>query len=120
MCRKVLTTCRFNDQILGYHFLAHEGCVIMIFYVPQEPNVVTQNFSIEPTGDKSLEGLLNRQKQNSTHNFKNPFGSIGTTYMYLLRKTRRSYILEFEFKVRPQKSCLHVKSFPKNILVSIF
>ena len=33
----VLITCRFNDEILGDHFLIHEGCVIMIFYVPQEP-----------------------------------------------------------------------------------
>jgi hypothetical protein len=34
---KVLITCRFNDRILGDHFLVHEGCVIMMFYVPQEP-----------------------------------------------------------------------------------
>jgi hypothetical protein len=34
---KVLITSRFNDKILGYHFLVHEGCVIMMFYVPQEP-----------------------------------------------------------------------------------
>ena len=30
-------TCRFNDKILGYHFLVHEGCVIMMFYVPKAP-----------------------------------------------------------------------------------
>ena len=34
---KVLITCRFNDKILEYHFLVHEGCMIMMFYVPQEP-----------------------------------------------------------------------------------
>ena len=36
-CIKVLITCRFNDYILDDHFLVHEGCVIMMFYVPQEP-----------------------------------------------------------------------------------
>ena len=34
---KVLITCRFDDKILDDHFLVHEGCVIMMFYVPQEP-----------------------------------------------------------------------------------
>ena len=34
---KVLITCRFNDKILGHHFLVHEGFVIMMFYVLQEP-----------------------------------------------------------------------------------
>ena len=33
---KVLITSRFNDKILDDHFLVHEGCVIMMFYVPQE------------------------------------------------------------------------------------
>ena len=34
---KVLITSWFNDKILEHHFLVHEGCVIMMFYVPQEP-----------------------------------------------------------------------------------
>ena len=34
---KILITCWFNDKILGYHFLVPEGCMIMMFYVPQEP-----------------------------------------------------------------------------------
>ena len=33
---KVLITCQFNDKIFGYHFLVHEGCVIMMFYAQQE------------------------------------------------------------------------------------
>ena len=34
---KVLITCRFNDKIFVYHFLVHEGCMIMMFFVLQEP-----------------------------------------------------------------------------------
>ena len=34
---KVFITCRFNDKILGDHFLVHESCVIMMLDVPQEP-----------------------------------------------------------------------------------
>ena len=33
-------------KILGYHFLVHEGCAIMMFYVPKEP----KKFIIEPNG----------------------------------------------------------------------
>ena len=40
----------FNDKILGYHFLVHEGYMIMMFHRNQK--VVTQNFISEPTGDK--------------------------------------------------------------------
>ena len=49
---KVLIISRFNDKILEHHFLVHEGCVILMFYLPQEPKVVFQNFIIEPTDDK--------------------------------------------------------------------
>ena len=34
---KVLITSQFHDKILDDHFLVHKGCVIMMFYVPQEP-----------------------------------------------------------------------------------
>ena len=37
MLTKVLITCWFNDKILDDHFLVHDGRVIMMFYVPQEP-----------------------------------------------------------------------------------
>ena len=50
---KVLITCWFNDKILVYHFLVHEGCVIMMFYLLQQPKSGNQKFIIEPTGDKS-------------------------------------------------------------------
>ena len=49
---KVLITSRCNHKILGCHFLVHEGCVIMMFNVPQEPKMVTQNFMIATTGEK--------------------------------------------------------------------
>ena len=41
---KVLITCGFNDKIFGYHFLVHEGCMIMMFYVPQEPKSCNRKF----------------------------------------------------------------------------
>ena len=34
---KVLITSRCNHNIFGYHFLVHEGCVILMFNVLQEP-----------------------------------------------------------------------------------
>ena len=34
---KVLITSRFHDKILEHHFLVHEGCVIMMLYIPKEP-----------------------------------------------------------------------------------
>ena len=46
---KVLITSQFNDKILDDHFLVHKGCVIMMFYVPQEPK---SGHIIELTGDK--------------------------------------------------------------------
>ena len=46
---KVFITCRFNYKILDDHFLVHEGCVIMMFYVPQESKSGHPKFS---TGDK--------------------------------------------------------------------
>ena len=49
---KVLISFWFNDKILRYHFLVHEGWVIMKFYVLQEPKSGNPNFIIEPTGDK--------------------------------------------------------------------
>ena len=65
-----------------------------------------------------LDGQDEKVKNLKNANSKEVWPHCDDTY--LLRKTRRSYILEFGSKVRPQKSCLHVKSFPKNILVSIF
>ena len=41
---KVVITCQFNDKIFGYHFLVHGGCLIMMFYVPQEPKSGNRNF----------------------------------------------------------------------------
>ena len=34
---KVLITSQFNDKILDDHYSVHEGCVIMMFYAPQDP-----------------------------------------------------------------------------------
>ena len=34
---KVFITSQFYDKILEDHFLVHEGFVIMMFYIPQEP-----------------------------------------------------------------------------------
>ena len=49
MSTKVLITSRFNDKILGYHFLVHDGCVIMMFYIPEEPKSGNPKFIIEST-----------------------------------------------------------------------
>ena len=54
---KVLITCWFNDKILDCHFLVHEGFVIMMFYVLQEPKSGNPKSYIEPTGDKTLSTL---------------------------------------------------------------
>ena len=44
--------------------LVHEGCVIMMLYVLQEPKLITQNFIIEPTCDKYFSVKVN--------NFRHP------------------------------------------------
>ena len=57
LCTKVLITSRFNDKILDDHFLVHEGCVIMMFYVPQEPK--SGNQQVISTLGAPLNGCLN-------------------------------------------------------------